>query len=139
MIAQAIEQQLVRRIVGDSTTLDEARAKDAIITFVQFAKAPNHIRRTVRAVTHENRYRVASKVVETRSNRKPKTVRGFVINIAKRRVETLELLESSFGLIRTIIVDYYNLMIDFFSGKYLYQRTHNSSNRILFIMGRQHD
>src|SRR5215212_9703041 len=134
MIAQAIEQQLVRRIVGDSTTLDEARAEDATITFVQFAKAPNHILRTVGAVTHENSYRVASKVLETTPNRKPKTGRGFVIDIAKRRVGTLEVSESSFGLICTVIVDYYDFVFDFFSGECAYQRTHNSSKRILFVM-----
>jgi len=72
---------------------------------VQFAKALNYILRTIGAIPHNNRYCVTSKVVETFPDCKPKTGWRFIIDVAKRRVETLKVLENNFGLIRTIIVD----------------------------------
>src|ERR687893_801080 len=115
----------MRRVVSNSTTLDKSRAEDAIIALLQFAKAPSHILGTVRSITHDNRYRLATKVLETLPDRKPKTGWRFIVDIAKRRVETLNILKDSFGLVRTIIVNYYNFVIDSFSGECLYQRTHN--------------
>ena len=95
---------------------------------MQFAKALDHILGTIRAIAHKNCYRVASKLIEAFSDRKTKTGRGFLVDGAERRVETWKILEDGLSIIRTVIVDYYNLMVDLVSSECLHQQTHNLSN-----------
>ena len=112
IVAEPVQEQFMRRVVGKFRPFDETRAEDAVVSLFKLCVVRYDIPGVVRRVRHSNAYSVAFYPVEAVPHRQAVTGRAGIFDKIQGRYPGWEALKHLFGRVGAVVVDDQYLVID---------------------------
>ena len=138
-VRQAIQKQLVPRIVHHRAAPDEARTEHAIVAFLQLAIVLDQIFRAVRTVRHDDRHGVSGNARQTVPDRHAKAVTSRIGDRHYLRMTGAEGVQPVGGGVRTAVVHHHDLEVADVRRKNIRKPLQGLDNAALFVAGRHYE